>query len=291
MKKSKEYVQVTLAINKEINCCVCSKTKYLTSGDMFFVGPDDKMCLTCWRALANTEITALRDEEHKSLMMEASSSKRVVVEKSTDYIQMTAVGDEKFDCCQCKITRELTVGNTYFLDLKEKTRDDRMCVMCWQAMIDVRAAELLKKTTKGSLEEELIMANKEKFCTVDIPSPEVAAYIAALIFNAYSGHNDFDCSAKEKIERLFPGGLEAAEELEPSLQAERYTIWQHLIKELESIGVDYHKDSPAPWVKKEWTDERHTEARAWCEGGGSKNREFTAALDEIERLQKEKNDE
>lgn len=34
-----------------------------------------------------------------------------------------------------------------------------------------------------------------------------------------------------------------------------------------------------------WTQEHHTNARAWCKGGGSKSREFAAALDEIERLQ------
>lgn len=35
----------------------------------------------------------------------------------------------------------------------------------------------------------------------------------------------------------------------------------------------------------EWTDERHAEACEWCKGGGSKSRDFAAALDEIERLQ------
>lgn len=34
----------------------------------------------------------------------------------------------------------------------------------------------------------------------------------------------------------------------------------------------------------EWTPQRHADARAWCKGGGSKSREFAAALDEIERL-------
>lgn len=41
----------------------------------------------------------------------------------------------------------------------------------------------------------------------------------------------------------------------------------------------------------DWTDERHTEAREWCKGGGSKSRDFAAALDEIERLQVREKDE
>lgn len=37
----------------------------------------------------------------------------------------------------------------------------------------------------------------------------------------------------------------------------------------------------------DWTQECHASGREWCDGGGSKSREFAAALDEIERLEKE----
>ena len=38
----------------------------------------------------------------------------------------------------------------------------------------------------------------------------------------------------------------------------------------------------------EWTKQRHADERIVCKGSGSKNRELGAALDEIERLEAER---
>lgn len=41
-------------------------------------------------------------------------------------------------------------------------------------------------------------------------------------------------------------------------------------------------------MSQEWNSTRHKEAREWAKGGGAKSRELGAALDEIERLEEER---
>ena len=87
--------------------------------------------------------------------------------------------------------------------------------------------------------------------TLEIPNPETAAYIAALIFNADISKSEFLWTSMERIRRHFPGGLDAAKQMESSLRDERHKIWLFLVNALNSIGIQYN--SSAPWVDPEIT--------------------------------------
>lgn len=91
------------------------------------------------------------------------------------------------------------------------------------------------------------------FCTIEVPDVETAAYLSALIWGAWPDREEFKYTTRARIEKLFPGGLEAAEEIGFGPNSGRNSIWVSLNVALRNAGVN-REGTTAPWLKPKAPD-------------------------------------
>lgn len=91
------------------------------------------------------------------------------------------------------------------------------------------------------------MSKEKLFCTVDIPTAEVAAYIEALLCTTPRYVlNNLQKRPLEHFNKYFPGGIDGAKALERSGHLESAPVMEALTVALRAVGIT---ETSAPWTK------------------------------------------
>jgi aspartyl-tRNA synthetase len=77
---------------------------------------------------------------------------------------------------------------------------------------------------------------------VDFKNIETVAYVEALILN----QDPEQLASKNKIEKNFPGGIDAAKRLQRTNILQRHSVWNQLQSMLDSENISEYN---APWIK------------------------------------------